>query len=1196
MSKWDVVDTYENQDDKWSVDLGYTLPDNQERADNTMEAVTGGGVIKSNINEDSDVIDALTDTALKGANFIIDGLDYFGNISRTTIGAMVRNQDVSDAFIDSLTYKRRTSSEDLRRAVGERYGINYKLSEKDGEFEAADIGDFVMDVGIDIVTDPLTYITMGASSLIKGAATKAGKQAIEEGSEKLAKESIEKLGERAKVDRSGILKEVDSTDPAAMAQSRRDLKIDEDVAGIDVDEISNWDNTTIIGVAEDIGVIDSQDIYNMSQRAAKVAKAAGFAPREAFAATMGGAYNAAANIEDESSVSDVLTNFAIGAGLTVGGRKMLRTDKAKAVAARVGKALDTAASPAKKAVMEVRDSVTGNKRTIEYDADAGIMSQLATEAGQSKRNAATNINRLFKAGMEQIKEGGSIAAGDSFLMVEKLRDRNVLLRDEIWERTLKDVPIETLRKNRLTKKTKKGNEIPVSYAEASGEGVRALKKEVQEQANARMLDNTGKISNDEIMQIAAKENIEVTDTVLKNLNIWKDTTTKVLTEEKRWIKDNLFKLKDTDSIYSQKEIMDIRRRAYNEGREINEFSDLIEMDDIKTAMDLQLDNPGLAIWSPRRATKDADLSMTVLAKNTGEPMTQQIRSKAAKSTIDNTKRDILGKKEAEKFIDAKKLGDDIQAIKHADEYIDKFETAARISAENKARNTLNTIQKEAGQFMGAVRADKSILENNTRKFNSLIKRGLLLGSYTWVKNNYWSNVRQAFAKHGVFGALDATGMTGFMNGLNKDIYNVFKAASADVPPWKFANKETAEMIDLGVIEPTHFKDAMRSVDGDELRYLMTDEQIAKQAQKESGAGFKTLDWLDRKSDSFSMVLGTKQWGSRVEALARASTYQRSLKHLRASDNYRALVDNVGKDIAEQSIKREAVDITNEVFFDYGKLRYWESSFVREIIPFYSFYKQNAAYQSKALFDPQSTAKLAQMSRMSGGSYYGTDNLTGDDRDALDQHLKKQHAFIKTMPDGTKKVHYTTSDPASQFYQMLSGEDWFKSFSTYFNPALKSVVEQLITHEDSFSGQPFDAREMSNNPDKQMRYLFSRGYPLMRIYDLIDMGIRKSESTIWTKGGNPVTDSEVVSRIDNIMSWALASYTSQAMQIWAQGEKVYRGKQSVGDMLMNLGGPMSTTQMIPERELRNRLKAEQEREREVRGPELRRRRRALGDID
>ena len=1134
---------------------------------------------------------------LEGANYIIDGLDYMGNIMRSGVEGGLKGgwKLAGQQALEATTYDKRTTAEDLRKVVAEKMGTDrYGFNMRKGEFDAGDVMDFAMDVGIDVALDPLAWISLGFSSAIK----KGGKEAAKAATEKVAKETKGQLLEGITKQRKQAtkqLQEVQATQgpkhPLQVAHEKNMVERASDVL-TKTKNYQNLDSREMIELADNVGTLTLGQKMRLQEAATAAVKATGVkgqAAKDMFANTMVGLYNTAAMMEDDDTIDDVIMDFGIGFVGMAGARKHA-AKPLKAKLSKIGEKLNRAVGPNKPVLTGLKGPE--GVRYIEVDGAHGHqMASIAADAATATKQAEQSIGASLIGPFRALREGKyiddmldknlkgkaldeqlEIIAGDTFTSLTFLRDKLVETRNQIWDEEMAKQPLNYLTEAGLTKIAKvdgKEKVVPLGFAEAKGEDIGKLKGVIEQQAEAQLYNADGTLKPAVKKQLMTDLAIENTDKVFRNIDAWNDAMENSLGLEKELIGEQLTKLLDKEGIYNGPEILAARRAAF-EKRKPFETMDLIKEDDVNKAFRLQMGNPGMRNWVP--TIGDRSFAATKQAAGQAEPkvLTARGRAKAAASVQENIKRDVLGRDARRHFLDQR-------SVETATEYLNTAEEALEISARNKAQNILNTIQKEAGSYMGQVIAEAPAIGQAFKQFNSLTKKGLLLGAYSWVKNNLWSNARQAFAKHGIMGAADAVGITSWHNGMNRDMWKLFSSDPDKIAPFDFINKdEMQDMMRRGILEPTHLKGITQrtDVDSDKAKFLWSEDTQAKIKERENNPVFRTLKKANEMADSWSRMIKTQQMGGMVEGMARGSTYQHTLKMLRAQDNYKYMADKLGKNIAEESIRRKATEITNDVFFDYGKLQYFERAFLRELVPFYSFYKQNLAYQTRALLDPNAVPRLATMARMGDGRYFATEPTTGEQRKKLPPFLSRANAFVRVHPEtGEKKIHYSTSDASAQAWQMLHPEFWFKGdFVHQLNPLVKSLFEQAASH-DLFRGESLRPQDLGNpqDPTTQVKYLFSAGYPLWAMNQIFNKAIQSTPSIHLDENNNPVTDEEYVSRIMNINSWLMSMYMGSFQQVGGQVGKVVAGKQDVSDAVMNLIGPWQSTKLIPQQEAQ-RIKA------------------------
>ena len=94
-----------------------------------MQKVTDNPFLQyNNAVEGQSLDESIKESALTGLNYIVDGLDYLGNISRTAINAYVQDRDIVQHVSEAATYKRRTYSDELKRNLATFAGQEGALS------------------------------------------------------------------------------------------------------------------------------------------------------------------------------------------------------------------------------------------------------------------------------------------------------------------------------------------------------------------------------------------------------------------------------------------------------------------------------------------------------------------------------------------------------------------------------------------------------------------------------------------------------------------------------------------------------------------------------------------------------------------------------------------------------------------------------------------------------------------------------------------------------------------------------------------------------------------------------------------------------------------------------------------------------------------------------------------------------------
>lgn len=102
---------------------------------------------------------------------VFGALDYAGNVSRSGIKGLVEDglSGAAEYAGQAARKERHTSSTNLKDTLTEAVGVGkVRMGEDDGKFSVGDVGDFAADLMLDIFTDPISLVSMGLSSVVKG--------------------------------------------------------------------------------------------------------------------------------------------------------------------------------------------------------------------------------------------------------------------------------------------------------------------------------------------------------------------------------------------------------------------------------------------------------------------------------------------------------------------------------------------------------------------------------------------------------------------------------------------------------------------------------------------------------------------------------------------------------------------------------------------------------------------------------------------------------------------------------------------------------------------------------------------------------------------------------------------------------------------------------------------------------------------
>lgn len=171
-------------------------------------------------------------------------------------------------------------------------------------------------------------------------------------------------------------------------------------------------------------------------------------------------------------------------------------------------------------------------------------------------------------------------------------------------------------------------------------------------------------------------------------------------------------------------------------------------------------------------------------------------------------------------------------------------------------------------------------------------------------------------------------------------------------------------------------------------------------------------------------------------------------------------------VAEGKSVKEAIELTEEAIFNYGKLSNFEKDIMRRIIPFYTFARKNAEFQIRTLAKSPG-AVAAQLKFIRGiGESFG-EPITPEDEEGLPSWVIDSLG-IKAGYNKYGQAQFFTGFglPIEEFIQRFSGRKGFvwntvSSIMSQMNPIIKFPIERT-SGVDLFRGRPIT--EISNAGD------------------------------------------------------------------------------------------------------------------------------------
>lgn len=164
---------------------------------------------------------------------------------------------------------------------------------------------------------------------------------------------------------------------------------------------------------------------------------------------------------------------------------------------------------------------------------------------------------------------------------------------------------------------------------------------------------------------------------------------------------------------------------------------------------------------------------------------------------------------------------------------------------------------------------------------------------------------------------------------------------------------------------------------------------------------------------------------------------------------------------------EAIKSTERALFNYSKLTDFERTVMRRLIPFYTFMKKNAEFQTQVLLHrPVKTANQFKAIRGVGDTFF--EPVDEEDREGLPTFIQEGIGFKLPGQNqfGQEQFLAGLGLPIEEFFGRFSGEDgiiWnaVRSVVEGANPTIKFPIER-ITGVDIFRGRPIT--EITNADD------------------------------------------------------------------------------------------------------------------------------------
>ena len=145
----------------------------------------------------------------------------------------------------------------------------------------------------------------------------------------------------------------------------------------------------------------------------------------------------------------------------------------------------------------------------------------------------------------------------------------------------------------------------------------------------------------------------------------------------------------------------------------------------------------------------------------------------------------------------------------------------------------------------------------------------------------------------------------------------------------------------------------------------------------------------------------------------------------------------------------AASRTKQFLFDYSDLTDFEKNVMRRIIPFYSFTRFNLEAQAKVLMETPGKAAAQFKAMDTFTDVFSDDDLTDEQKEKIPSWMKRGFYYMKKQKDGTLKSISVTESPVEQPLSAFSAKGVLGSIS----PLVRVPIEQM-TGYDMYQGKVF----------------------------------------------------------------------------------------------------------------------------------------------
>ena len=537
-----------------------------------------------------------------------------------------------------------------------------------------------------------------------------------------------------------------------------------------------------------------------------------------------------------------------------------------------------------------------------------------------------------------------------------------------------------------------------------------------------------------------------------------------------------------------------------------------------------------------------------------------------------------------------------------EEVIKEREAAIKIYARKTAAKTMEDEEIEAILKIMRFNTPDSIPSELIRlgdNITSASKMTMLLTNLRWFAVNHFDNTFKAFADRGLIDAIKTA--LPINKNIRKDVWNLVSGklpAEWDDPLTKYAVNNG--LLDSNMVGEVINKDVTDEFAEFFMNKGMKDTDIAVKQNDRLKTFFGRIN---RKLEDINTVarrfytgkISIGRVNNFIENYAKLQTmrnvyensrfkyskgiFQRSDKPIGNSKRYDELVGSLIRNekhapekayiLADDHLKKEAMDVARDTFFDYNKsMNLFESEYARRIFPFYSFIKNNTEFWADVVTDPVKAVRMKILDKQIFGDRDTNTPISPEQRNNMTDYLKDERIKKIDESEAGLEISYGRSISSQEALKLIGTavnsynnlDDVGKTILRHLSPVIKAGYE-LSNNKDLFVGGNLKPSTIEN----EGKYLYSRGFQWWFAQELVKWSTGKGDlfGVVLDDNKNPVATSDMMVQIDHIMKFlSFIPYAKTVEQISGQAGKWWYQDKEFTDAVYDLISPTTKTIISP----------------------------------